>query len=271
MRKATFAVLGLALVISACAPKIIDDEPLRVMDNGDRVPSNEGPVRAAAHAYEQDQAAAADARSATMADALASCAPAICAAVTRGEVVIGMNRTQVLAATGTTEAAWQIRNSGNATVFVPVRMDDPPSDMVADLAIVQLRDNRVSTYSYREAQGVRVVTDASQATTEGRADALAEMLIREGDDYAARGDLDAALDRYDRASVLRSSDPMLEYRIATVLDKALRPIEALLRYQLFLHRLDIERIQAVGEAYANIAAAQVHARERIIVLERHGQ
>ena len=62
---------------------------------------------------------------------------------------------------------------------------------------------------------------------------------------------------------------MLDYRIATVLDKALRPVEALIRYQLFLHRLDLERIQAVGEAYANIAAAQIAARERIIVLERN--
>ena len=269
MKRAMLVVLALA--VTACAPKRIDDEPLRVMENGERVPANDGPVRAARHAYEQDQAAAAERRSATMAEALATCAPAVCAAITRGEVMIGMSRTQVLAATGTTEDAWQIRDSGNATVFVPVRLDDPPSDAVADIALVQLRDNRVSTYSYREAQGVRVVTDAADASTEGRADALAEMLIREGDDYAARGDLDAALDRYDRASVLRASDPMLEYRIATVLDKALRPVEALLRYQLFLHRLDLERIHAVGEAYANIAAAQVHARERIIVLERHGQ
>lgn len=267
MKTAMFAVLALTLV--ACAPKRIDEEPLRVMENGDRVPENDGPVRAARHAYEEDQAAAAERRSATMAEALATCAPAVCAAVTRGEVVIGMNRSQVLAATRTNEDAWHIRDSGNATVFVPLRLDDPPADAVADIALVQLRDDRVSTYSYREAQGVRVVSDASQATTEGRADALADMLIREGDDYAARGDLDAALDRYDRASVLRASDPMIEYRIATVLDKALRPVEALIRYQLFLHRLDLERIRAVGEAYANIAAAQVHARERIIVLERH--
>jgi len=269
MKTTMCAVLGLAILATACAPKRIDEEPLRVMENGDRVPSNEGPVRAAAHAYEIDQQAAAEARGATLADALASCTPAICEAVTRGEVMLGMNRAQVLAATGTTEASWQIRESGNAMVFVPVRLDDPPSDAVADLALVQLRDGRVSTYSYREAQGVRVVAEPADATTEGRADALAEMLIREGDDYAARGDLDAALDRYDRASVLRPSDPMLDYRIATVLDKALRPVEALIRYQLFLHRLDLERIQAVGEAYANIAAAQIHARERIIVLERN--
>ena len=268
MRTSLFVATGLALLTAACAGKRVDDESLRVMENGDRVPSNEGPVRAAAHAYEGDRAAAEEARAAILADALATCAPAICEAVTRGEVALGMNRVQVLAATGTTESAWQIRDSGYATVFAPRRNDDPPSDAVADLALVQLRDGRVSSYSYREAQGVRLVSSPADATTEGRADALADMLIREGDDYAARGDLDAALDRYDRASVLRSDDPMLDYRIATVLDKALRPVEALIRYQLFLHRLDIERIQAVGEAYANIAAAQVHARERILILER---
>ena len=269
MKTAKFVVIGLALATAACAGKRVDDESLRVMENGDRVPSNEGPVRAAAHTYEADRAATEEARAAILADALATCAGSICEAVTRGEVALGMNRVQVLAATGTTESAWQIRDAGSATVFVPTRLDDPPSDAVADVALVQLRDGRVSTYSYREAQGVRVVSSPADATTEGRADALADMLIREGDDYAARGDLDAALDRYDRASVLRSDDPMLDYRIATVLDKALRPVEALIRYQMFLHRLDIERIQAVGEAYANIAAAQVHARERIIVLERN--
>ena len=269
MKTRMLAVLGLALVATACAGKRIDEEPLRVMENGDRVPSNEGPVRAAAVEYERDQQAAADARAANMADALATCSPAICAAVTQGEVVLGMNRTQVLAATGTLPSSWLISESGSATVFVPARVDDPPSDRVADIALVQLRDDRVSAYSYHEAQGVRLVSSPAEATTEGRADALADMLIREGDDYAARGDLDAALDRYDRASVLRPNDVMLDYRIATVLDKALRPVEALIRYQLFLHRLDIERIQAVGDAYANIAAAQVAARERIIVLERN--
>jgi hypothetical protein len=30
----------------------------------------------------------------------------------------------------------------------------------------------------------------------------------------------------------------------------------------------LERIRAVGDVYANMAAAMVHARERIIVLER---
>jgi tetratricopeptide (TPR) repeat protein len=128
----------------------------------------------------------------------------------------------------------------------------------------------VASYSYQEAQGVRVVQSARDATAAGRADALAEMLIREGDDLAARGDLDGALNRYDRADVLRRDDAELDYRIATVLDKQLRPIEALIRYQLFLHRLELEKIEVQGDAYAKLADAIARARERIVVLEKHG-
>jgi hypothetical protein len=61
---------------------------------------------------------------------------------------------------------------------------------------------------------------------------------------------------------------LVEYRIATVLDKQLRPIEALIRYQLFLHQLELEKIRATGEAYGHLASAIAHARERVIVLER---
>src|SRR5687768_4752164 len=110
MKTAGFVVLGVALLAAACAGKRVDDESLRVMENGDRVPSNEGPVRAAAHTYEADRAATEEARAAILADALATCAGSICEAVTRGEVALGMNRVQVLAATGTTESAWQIRD-----------------------------------------------------------------------------------------------------------------------------------------------------------------
>nr|PZN89719.1 MAG: hypothetical protein DIU52_12240 [bacterium] len=97
------------------------------------------------------------------------------------------------------------------------------------------------------------------------------MLVREGDDLVARGDLDAALDRYDRAQVLQPDNVELEYRIATVLDKQLRPIEASIRYRLFLHRLELEEIEAVGDAYAKLADAIARARERIIVLEKQAR
>jgi tetratricopeptide (TPR) repeat protein len=257
-----------ALVVVACAPTRVRERP--ILDNGDRVPPADGAVAAARIEAQRDAAQSAALRDSLAAQALATCAPDICSAVARGEVALGMTETQVLAATRTTQGAWSVRDAGGSTVMVPRTRDAAPSDAVGQLAMLQLRDGRLSTYSYQEAQGVRVVSRPEDATTIGRSAALAEMLIREGDDYAARGQLDQALDRYDRAHVL-NPDPLVDYRIATVLDKQLRPIEALIRYQLFLHRLEIEKIQAIGEAYGNLASAIAHARERVIVLERHGR
>jgi hypothetical protein len=150
----------------------------------------------------------------------------------------------------------------------PAAPGNAPRDAVGELAMLQLADGRVRSYSYREAQGVRVVAAPADATTAGRADALADMLLREGDDLVARGDFNGALNRYDRAQVLRGGDGQIDYRIATVLDKQLRPIEAQIRYQLFLHKLELEKIGAVGAANAQLANAIAHAKERIIVLEK---
>ncbi len=261
MKKRTSVYLITALALAACAPKRVHERP--VIEQGDRI--REPAVSTEAEA---DRARLVSSRDSLTALALATCDGDVCTAVTRGEVALGMNEAQVLAATRTTASAWSIRDAGDATVMVPRNLDRGPGDAVAELAMVQLRDGRVATYSYREAQGVRVVSTPADASTRGRADDLAEMLIREGDDYAARGDLDAALNRYDRADVLRPNDPELTYRIATVLDKSLRPIEALIRYKLFLHQLELERIEAVGNAYAKLADAIAHARERVIILER---
>jgi hypothetical protein len=41
-----------------------------------------------------------------------------------------------------------------------------------------------------------------------------------------------------------------------------------MRYQRFLHQMELERINAYGEAYAKQAAAIAYAKERIIVLEK---
>ena len=188
--------------------------------------------------------------------------------VPRGEVALGMTEAQVLAATRTTDGAWSVRDAGATSVMVPASVTSAPRDVVGELAMLQLSNGRVSSYSYREAQGVRVVASASDATTAGRADALADMLLREGDDLVARGDFNGALNRYDRAQVLRMNDPVVDYRIATVLDKQLRPIEAQIRYRLFLHKLELEKIGAVGAANAQLAAAIAHAKERIVVLEK---
>jgi hypothetical protein len=153
--------------------------------------------------------------------------------------------------------------------MVPVSISHAPRDVVGELAMLQLSHGMVKAYSYRESQGVRVVANPEDATTEGRASAMADMLVREGDDLVARGDFNGALNRYDRAQVLRAGDAMIDYRIATVLDKQLRPIEAQIRYQLFLHKLELEKIKAVGEANAQLANAIAHAKERIIVLEKN--
>jgi hypothetical protein len=259
-------VLALAASAVACSPRRIHEPP--ILRTGDRVQSADATVAQVAAMNEQERRAVQARRDSLAAEALSRCAPAVCAAIARGEVVLGMDEVQVLAATRTTENAWAIRRAGGASVLVPVALEQAPRDAVGQLAMVQLRDGGVVSYSYREAQGVRLVSSPADATTAGRARALADMLIREGDDLAARGDLNGALDRYDRADVLLPGDALLEYRIAGVLDKQLRPIEALMRYQLFLHRLELEKIEAVGDAHAKLADAIAHARERVVILER---
>jgi hypothetical protein len=56
--------------------------------------------------------------------------------------------------------------------------------------------------------------------------------------------------------------------MATSLDKLLRPREAELRYMLFLHRMELEKIEAVGNANAKLAEAIAQARQRVIVIEK---
>ena len=85
----------------------------------------------------------------------------------RGEVAIGMNETQVLAATGTTDDAWAIRQAGDATVMMPATSLSPPTDVVGDIVVVQLAANTVSRYAYRESQGVRVVDSQYDASDRG--------------------------------------------------------------------------------------------------------
>ncbi|MGK7311499.1 MAG: hypothetical protein ACN0LA_04610 [Candidatus Longimicrobiales bacterium M2_2A_002] len=257
---ATFA----AAALSGCARQRIDQEP--IIENNDRVP--EARTGAVAGASAERQMEGRMARDSIAAEALATCSGEVCEAVTRGELALGMTETQVLAATRTTEAAWSIRRSDGSTVLVPRSLQYAPTDATGEVVMVQVADGAVRSYSYREPQGIRVVSSPQDATTEGRAAATADMLIREGDEYAARGEFDLALNRYDRAHILKPGDPMILYRVATTLDKQLRPVQALIQYQRFLHEMELERIRAVGEAYGNLAEAIAHARERVIVLER---
>jgi tetratricopeptide (TPR) repeat protein len=260
------AMAAFFVTMVACAPKMIHEEP--IMQNGDRVDDGSGTVYEASVQAEADRNYSAADRAEIEAHALSDCAPEICEAVVRREVWLGMNESQVMAATETNENAWSVRRAGSSIVMTPYDRLMPPSDAVGNLAMVQLADNSVQRYTYREAQGMRVVSSADDASTEGRAAAMAETLVQEGDRLAAVGDLDAALDRYDRASILSPSDPLVDYRIASVLDKALRSQEAQIQYELFLHRLDLERIEAQGDADAQLAEAIALAQQRIVVLER---
>ncbi len=259
-----------ALAAAACAnPKRIDEGPITVMRNGERV---NPPVRAIDAATTQALDAGIigrERRDSLAAVAYAACAPDVCAALGRGEVALGMTDAQLFTATHTTELAWTARRSGNVTVLAPRDADVAPRDAVASLALVQLAGGTVASLTYREPQGLRTVSSASDATTANLARAAA--LTKEGDAMAAAGDFTAALERYDRASVVSEADATLQYKMATALDKLLRPREAELRYRLFLHRLELERIDAKGTANAKLADAIAQARERIIVLDRRSR
>jgi tetratricopeptide (TPR) repeat protein len=172
----------------------------------------------------------------------------------------------VMASTRSTDLAWTVRRSGGVAVLAPRDDEAGPRDAVAPVALVQIADGAVSSVTYREPQGLRTVSSAADVSNANRARAVA--LTKEGDALAAAGDFTGALERYDRASVVDRADPELEYKMATSLDKLLRPREAELRYTLFLHRLELEKIDAVGNANARLAEAIAQARQRLIILEK---
>jgi tetratricopeptide (TPR) repeat protein len=255
-----------ALVASCANPKRIEEGPITVMKNGDRVEAPTRAMDAAATQALEGRIAGRERRDSLTAVAFANCAPAVCAALGRGEISLGMTEAQVLAATRSTDIAWTARRSGGVSVLTPRDADASPSDAVAPIALVQFAGGTVASITYREPQGLRTVSGAADASDANRARAAA--LVKEGDALAAAGDFAAALDRYDRASVVNRADAELQYKMATSLDKLLRPIEADLRYKLFLHQLELQKIEAVGNANAKLADAIAQARERIIVLEK---
>lgn len=264
------AVLLLAATAAACGPRM---QPVRaVQPNGAIVPSTADETTRRARAEgEAEQARLAAERDQTEAQALASCAPAVCQAVARGEVTLGMTEAQVMAATRTTAEAWTPRGGGRITTLTPRDEVRAPADRIAPVAYVSFENGVVRSFAYREAEGVRLVSSPADAGREGRARFRADALLEEGDELAARGDFVAALDRYDRADVIDPGNPAVSLRIARALDKQLRPYEASIRYRLFLHQLELEKIRAYGEAYAHLYAAVAEARDRIIVLERGGR
>jgi hypothetical protein len=258
-----------ALAATACAtPKRIDEGPITVMRNGDRVDSPVRAIDAATTRALEAGVAGRERRDSITAVAFGTCASVVCAALGRGEIALGMTEDQVMAATHTTGIAWSMRRSGSVAVLSPRNADAEagPRDAVAPVALVQLAGGTVASFTYREPQGLRTVTSAADVSEANRVRAVA--LVQEGDALAAAGDFAAALEQYDRASVVDQADAMLQYKMATSLDKLLRPREAELRYQLFLHRLELEKIEAVGTANAKLAEAIVQARQRLIVLEK---
>jgi hypothetical protein len=256
-----------AFAVASCAnPKHIDEEPIALMRNGDRVDPPGRAIDAATTQALEAGITGRERRDSIAAVAFASCAPNVCDALGRGEVALGMTEAQLLAATRTTELAWTMRRSGGVAVLTARDRDGGPRDAVAPLALVQVANGVVASFTYREPQGLRTVSTLSDVTDANVA--RAAVLTKEGDAMAAAGDFTAALERYDRASVVYRADAELQYKMAASLDKLLRPREAELRYRLFLHELELEKIAAYGDANAKLADAIAQARERIVVLEK---
>jgi hypothetical protein len=260
----------LTLLVSACnGPRVVSETPVLV--TGDRVASADV-VIAEARAREVSSRST---RQATLdsitSAAVSSCDGAVCDAIGRGEVALGMTSTQVLAATRSAPDAWSIRQSGGGTVMTPVSLDALPVDAHGSLALVQLDGGRVSSVARRDRTGLRVESRPQDTTRNARTVALAQALIREGDDFVAAGDRTRALERYDRALVLAPDEPMLNYKVGQLLDQQLRPVEALMRYQKFLLSLELQRIDAVGTQNAKLAEAIALAQQRIVVLDRRGR
>jgi tetratricopeptide (TPR) repeat protein len=255
-----------ALAAACMSSKHINEAPITVMKNGDRVAEpNRAMDIATARAREASRTARQE-RDSIANVAYATCDSTTCAALGRGEIALGMSEAQVLAATRTSYQAWTVRQSGEVNVLTPVDEEAGPRDAVASVAIVQLVGDSVASISYREPQGLRTVSTATDVTQANRARASA--LSREGDALAAAGDFTGALERYDRASVVDRADAELQYKMATSLEKLLRPREAELRYTLFLHQLELQKIEAHGTANAKLADAIAQAKERIIVLDK---
>ncbi len=259
-----------ALAAASCAnPKRIEEGPIAVMRNGDRVDPPERALDDATTRSLEAGITGRERRDSLTAVAFASCAPAVCAALGRGELALGMTEAQVLAATRTTDLAWALRRSAGVAVLIPRDADGGARDAVAPVALVQLANGVVASVTYREPQGLRTVSSPDDAGNANLARTAA--LMKEGDELAAAGDFTAALEQYDRASVVSQADAELQYKMAMALDKLLRPREAELRYRLFVHRLELERIAAHGEANAKLSGALIAARERIVVLEQQGR
>jgi tetratricopeptide (TPR) repeat protein len=265
------AVMAAAVVaLSACnGPRVVQESPVLV--TGDRVPLSDDIIAAEREREAFGRAERQALHDSVTTAAVASCQPAICDAIGRGEVALGMTPAQVMAASRSEPGAWSIRRAAGGVVMTPASLESMPADALGPLAIVQFDGERVSSVARRDRTGLRVERLPSDTTREARSAALTAAIVREGDDFVAAGDRVRALERYDRALVLSPEDAMLNYKVAQLLDQQLRPVEALMRYQKFLLSLELQRIEATGAANAQLAEAIALAQQRIVVLDRRGR
>ncbi len=111
---------------------------------------------------------------------------------------------------------------------------------------------------------------AQRAESPAMADAASQgrALLAQGDDLAGFGRFEDALDRYNRASLLIPEEPLVQFKVARMLDLQMQPLEAKMRYQRFLQSLDLERIKVQGEANAQLAEAIALAQQRLVILDK---
>lgn len=259
-------LLGVMLFATACAPypqRV--DQPVTIPNNAN-VPQVDPAT--AAGATQAEYARIRFSADSVYALAVRNCAQGICDAIGRGEIMLGMTPEQVMAASRTGPQAWILRRFDGFGTMVPASPNASPYDRVGQVMVVQLDRGAAAVVSRRGPQGIMVASNPQDQTTQARARAQAEALVREGDDLVASNDMAGALNRYDRASVLDPDQPEIEYKAARLLDLQLRPQEALMRYQRFLLSMELERIKAQGEANARLAEAIALAQQRVIVLQR---
>jgi tetratricopeptide (TPR) repeat protein len=265
---ATLLILATA---AGCAGKRIaglDEMQTEQGRPGGSATSQQDAAAAAARQADAVRAEIAQQANAASAEATATCTPAICAAIGRHEMALGMSQAQVFAATQTIAGAWDIRGTPtNGTMISSTTGRTMIKDRIGEVTMVTIRDGKTVGYVYREPAGLRAVTSPEDATTEGRRKALALSLLNQGDELMSVGQKDKALERYDQADVINPNDPATTLRIARIIDQQNRPIEALMRYQKFLHEMDIERINAKGKANAELAGAITMAQHRIVTLQ----
>jgi len=180
-RVLALAILVVAATLAGCnGPRVVQEAP--VLMTGDRVPMADDVIvdaqarEVAARAVRQSEHDAVTAR------AIAGCTPAICDAIGRGEVALGMTSAQVMAATRSAPDAWSVRRTANSVVMTPASLDALPTDAQGQLAIVQFDGDVVSSVSRRDRTGLRVESRAADTTRTARAAAVTNAIVREGDD-----------------------------------------------------------------------------------------